>query len=398
VKILYLNHTAHVSGAERSLLTLLGGIGGRASVAAACPRGPLADACAALDVRVHPVPGTDGSLKLHPRYTTQTLLDLARAAGAVRRLVARHRFDIVHANSIRAGLVAAMAGIGDGAPAVVHVRDCLPDGAVTDATRRVLCARTAAVIANSAYTLERFAVPGVKAFTRVIHNPVDLKRMDEARVDRETARRRLGLHPTSGPVLGVVAQLTPWKAQDDAVRIVAALRASHPDIQLLLAGSAKFVSRATRYDNRAFVGSLVTLIRENELEDRVHLLGERDDVPAILAALDVLLLPSWEEPFGRAVAEGMAMGVPVAATSVGGPREILDDGVEGLLLPPQDPDAWARALAPLLDRPARLSAMGRAGRERAARDLDVPAHVERVLEVYDRVVCQSHRISAASSH
>jgi glycosyltransferase involved in cell wall biosynthesis len=92
------------------------------------------------------------------------------------------------------------------------------------------------------------------------------------------------------------------------------------------------------------------------------------------------------------------MGVPVAATSVGGPREILDDGVEGLLMAPHDPDAWARALAPLLGRPARLAAMGRAGRERAARDLGVPAHVERVLEVYDRIVCDSHRISAPSSH
>ncbi|MEA2247647.1 MAG: hypothetical protein QOH46_2176 [Solirubrobacteraceae bacterium] len=398
MRILYLNHTAHVSGAERSLLALIGGIAGRASVAAAGPRGPLTDACAALDVPVHPVPGTDGSLKLHPRYTTQTLIDLARAAGAVRRLVTRHGFDVVHANSIRAGLVAAMAGVGGGAPAVVHVRDCLPDGAVTDATRRLLCARMAAVIANSAYTLERFAVPGVRAITRVIHNPVDLNAMDQGRLDRETARRRLGLPPASGPVLGVVAQLTPWKAQDDAVRIVAALRASHPDIQLLLVGSAKFVSRATRYDNRAYVDALVTMIREHELQDHVRLLGERDDVPAILAALDLLLLPSWEEPFGRAVAEGMAMGVPVAATSVGGPREILDDGVEGLLMAPHDPDAWARALAPLLGRPARLAAMGRAGRERAARDLGVPAHVERVLEVYDRIVCDSHRISAPSSH
>lgn len=92
--------------------------------------------------------------------------------------------------------------------------------------------------------------PGFPARARAIHNAVDLERFDPARIERSEARAELGLDP-AGVVLAVVAQLTPWKAQDGAVRIVRLLKDAHPGIRLLLAGSAKFVAGTTRYDNLA---------------------------------------------------------------------------------------------------------------------------------------------------
>ena len=86
-------------------------------------------------------------------------------------------------------------------------------------------------------------------------------------------------------------------------------------------------------------------------------LGDRDDVPAILAAADVLLVPSWAEPFGRVVVEGMAMGCLVAATSAGGPSEVIEDGVDGLLLAPRDPLGWARAISAVVAQPTVMQAM-----------------------------------------
>ena len=107
-------------------------------------------------------------------------------------------------------------------------------------------------------------------------------------------------------------------------------------------------------------------------------------MPSVLAAADILLVPSWREAFGRVVVEGMAMGVPVVATALGGPAEILRSGVDGLVLAPQDPEGWIRGLTPLVADADRRRRMGAAGRERAA-DFSIEHHVERVLSVYRRM-------------
>jgi glycosyltransferase involved in cell wall biosynthesis len=386
VRILYVSHTAEISGGERSLLDLLGALDGRVQAAVATPEGPMSAALRTRGVPVRAIPGTAGSLRPHPLHTPRTVGELARAAWRVRRIAGREDIDLVHANSIRAGIVAATAARTGAPPAVVQVRDVLPDGPLTRVSRTAVARGASAIVGNSAYTLERFAYPSTDALLAVAHSPVDLDRLGAAAdLDRRRARAALRIPADATPVLGVVAQLTPWKAQDDAVRIVAGLRDAHPGVRLLVVGSAKFVSGSTRHDNRAFVRRLEALIAELDLGDRVMLLGERSDVPELLRALDILLLPSWEEPFGRVVVEALAVGVPVAATSAGGPREVLRDGVEGLLLPPHRPDAWVAALSPLLADPARLAEMRRRGPERAS-GFDRSAYANRILSIYERVL------------
>ena len=178
----------------------------------------------------------------------------------------------------------------------------------------------------------------------MIGNPVDLDRFDPDKVDRFAARNSLGLKH-SDFVATVLAQITPWKGQEEAIRSIARVRERHPDVKLLLVGSAKFLSKATRYDNAAYLESLHRLVAELELGDHVQFLGERDDVPAVLRATDTVLVPSWEEPFGRSVIEAMAMRVPVIATNVGGPTEVIADRKNGMLLSPRAPENWARGSA-----------------------------------------------------
>lgn len=107
-----------------------------------------------------------------------------------------------------------------------------------------------------------------------------------------------------------------------------------------------------------------------------------------MRALDVLLLPSWEEPFGRAVIEAMAMEVPVIATNVGGPPEIIRDGREGFLLAPREPRAWADAIRSLTEIPRRLQ-MGRAGRRRVEQAFTVERHVAAMLDLYERAIAET---------
>jgi L-malate glycosyltransferase len=386
MRVLYVSHTAQVSGGERSLLDLLGALDGGVQPTVATPKGDFSAALGALGVPTRIIPGTAGSLKPHPLHTPRAVSELVHAAWSLRRISHRDRVDLVHANSIRAGLVAVAAARMGAPPAVVHVRDVLPDSALTRLTRAAIGRGASAIVGNSAHTLEKFAEARSGATLAVAHSPVDVDRLSSAaNLDRGEARVGLGIAPNDGPVLGVVAQITPWKAQDDAVRVVAGLRSAHPGIRLLLVGSAKFVGGSTRYDNAAFLRRLWALVEALDLEDRVVLLGERADVPEVLRALDMLLVPSWEEPFGRSVVEALAVGVPVAATSIGGPREVLSDGVEGVLLPPRRPADWVEALSPLLSDRNTLAEMARAGRARATA-FDSQTHARRVLSVYREVL------------
>jgi L-malate glycosyltransferase len=390
VKVLYTSHTAEVSGGERSLLSLLAGLQGHVTRLAAVPRGRLSDELKALDVPVETIAGTAGSLRLHAWHTPRALGEMGVAAIQVRRSANRHRVDLVHANSIRAGVVLALSRLRAPRRAtVVHVRDCLPPGAVSSATMRLIAATATTVVANSHYTARSVLAMAPGANVEVIHNPVDIERWDPARIDRDAARARLGGAGEHTVLLGVLAQLSPWKGQDTAIEALRLLREEGIDAHLLLIGSAKFLAGATRFDNEAYVAGLHAQVAQQGLAERVSWLGEREDAPELVRALDVLLLPSLEEPFGRALIEAMSLEVPVLATSVGGPAEIVRDGQEGYLLPPREPAAWAHAVRRIVERPDRGRALGGAGRRRVLAHFTVERHAGAMLELYGRALARS---------
>ncbi|HLB22313.1 MAG TPA: glycosyltransferase, partial [Solirubrobacteraceae bacterium] len=304
MRVLHVSHTAVVSGAERSLLDLLGALPDTVQPLLATPPGPLQALARQRGIATTTITGTAGSLRVHPLHTPRALVEMAVAGWQVRRAAASHRADVVHANSIRAGIVLGIARLSR-TPTIVHVRDCLPPGAASKLTLRLVAATATTLIANSRYTADSVRAAAPRAWVDVVYNPVDLSRFDPDAIDRVDARARLGPAGGRALLLGVVGQLSPWKGQDTAIEALGLLCREGVDAHLLLVGSAKFIARSTRFDNNDYVKRLQALVERDGLEDRVSWLGEREDVPEIIRALDVLLLPSWEEPFGRAVVEAM---------------------------------------------------------------------------------------------
>jgi glycosyltransferase involved in cell wall biosynthesis len=321
------------------------------------------------------------------RLSRQTPVQIARLAQSAIQ-VARHaaRFDatVLHANSTRAGLM-AVATPSPKRPTVVHIRDWMPSTVTARSVRLALAARADAIVANSEFTLRTF-LEGTRyrGIAAAIANPVQMDRFTITEDEVSHEREALGI-PPGAHVLVVLAQITPWKAQDDAIRILATLRDRGLDCVLLLVGDPLFVGSHTYYDNIAYARSLSELVFDLGLTDRVRFLGWRDDVPRVLAAADLVLVPSWREPFGRAAAEAMAIGKPVLATSVGGTTEIIDDGVEGFLLPPRSHQRWADEIYGLLGDPARRAEMGAAGRRRAEKQFAPEQHAEAIASLYDAV-------------
>jgi glycosyltransferase involved in cell wall biosynthesis len=206
---------------------------------------------------------------------------------------------------------------------------------------------------------------GFRSETRVVFPPVRLQQFNPERVSRNGLRDSLA--PQGGPLFGIVGQISPWKGHDTAIRALAELRHDEPNARLVIAGGITFDEPATRFDNSRYHDELQALVRELGLEDAVTFAGPRKDVPELLASLDALLLPSWEEPFGTIVWEAMAMRVPVVVSSVGGPGDEITHGHDGLVAPPRQPDAWAEAMARVIDQPDAMRRIAARGRETAER-------------------------------
>lgn len=391
MKVLYVTHTGKLGGGERSLLQILRTLPDDVAAVVACPPGALEEALKARGVRTVAMPEVEVGLRVHPVHTLRGVLRLAVATAALVRHARRERPDVVHANSARAGLVAIGAALIAGRPPVlVHVRDCLPPRGTARLVQQILSRAAAKVLANSAHTAAAVeAATGSRPV--VVHPAVDLKHFEPGHDSRTAIRSRLGF-PEDSALLAVVGQVTPWKGQDDAVRILACLRRRLPDVRLLVVGEPKFTSASTRFDNPQFARSLRELCGRLGVADAVTFIGEREDVRDILSSLDLLLVPSWEEPFGRVVLEAMAMEVPVLATEVGGPSELLTGDLSVLLLPPRSPQTWAGAAEALLTDPESTAALARLERVRA---LEFAAAALPASDVYRSVLADGAQRSSA---
>src|SRR4051812_26506596 len=148
MKVLLVNHTGLVSGAEISTLNLARSLPADIDAVLACPEGPLAEQARATGVPVAPIGGMDGSLRLHAVETPRALKDLIRLGWDTASLARRTGADVVHAVSIRAGLGAAVSPLA-GPPLVVSLHDCLPPGSLSRMTERIVDMRAAAIVADS---------------------------------------------------------------------------------------------------------------------------------------------------------------------------------------------------------------------------------------------------------
>lgn len=381
LRVLFVNHTGEVSGAEIALLRLLGALPEEVQCAvAAPPTGPLAEALAERGVSHLPIPGTGLSFRLNVHTTPRALWDTLRSLVALRLQVRRFRPDVIHANGTRAGLLAAHATGHRGPALVVQVHDILPPSTMGRSVRRILARSADRVIGVSNATTDAFndGLSPPAAVTQYIS--IDHRLFCAHAPDRGRVRRELGI-AQDAPLLGHVAQITPWKGQIVAIEALASVRRRHPDAQLVIVGSVAFVGAGVRYDNAAYERQLRARVAELGLERAVHFAGHRRDIPAVMRDLDLLLLPSWEEPFGAVMVEAMASQTPVLVTDRGGPPEVVQDGVTGRVLPPLDPDRWADAICDLLGDPGLRGSMGLRAAEAAARFTDA-AYARGCMETY----------------
>jgi len=363
--VLFVDHAEALGGAEHSLRLLLKHLDRhRFQPLLACNPGPLVGTAAALDVPVIPVEMA--------RIRGEVLgpLRLLRGSQALAHLIRRQRVDIVHSNVMRASFYAALAATLAGRPLVWHVRDIHPPS--ERGYTRLMCRQARRVIAISQAVAAMLPCPDK---VTVVYNGLDLEEYPPD-LDGDAARAELGL-PSGAPVAGIVGRLQPWKGQERFLRAAALVIQHLPEARFLVVGGAIFGNGA------AYEARLRQLAADLGLGERAIFTGHREDLPPLLAALDVLVHCSDAEPFGRVLIEGMAARRPVVACADGAVPEIVRHDETGLLVPPGDEQALAAAIVELLSHPERRQRMGAAGRRRVEQHFTAAQTARAIEAVYD---------------
>ena len=302
--------------------------------------------------------------------------DDAIAVGALAAHLAEVAPDVVHNHMYRAEMVGtraalALADIGRPMPFVVSTVHSSRVRSVEDrdALRR-LTPRIDRLIAVSEAIVRKIDDEGRDVVpVSLIYNGVDLQRYDHQEPCC-TLRDEYGMEPGS-QIVGVVARLEPEKGHPTLFEAWPAVIRAVPDAYLLVVGEG---SRREELER---------LAREHRIAHRVVFTGRRDDVPAVTAALDVSVLPSYREAQGLSVLEAMALSRPVVASAVGGIPEMITDGVTGLLVPPHDAPALAGAISRLLLDHPYADQIARAGHDLVHERFCIERMVADVESIYD---------------
>jgi glycosyltransferase involved in cell wall biosynthesis len=305
------------------------------------------------------------------RFDPRILTDLVS-------LVRRRNVRVLHVHGYAAADFGRVAARMSGAKLVLHEHFADPRMPAYQALAdRLLAPLTDRAIAVSQSTrdflVSKRAVPPERV--RLIWNGAPLGEFAPAGRDRAlAARRELGL-PEEALVIGTVGRLNAQKGHTHLLDALALLRTRLPDLWTLIVGDGDLMDSLKEQAARLGLG------------DRVVFAGHRTDVPDLLAALDVFCISSLYEGTPLALFEAMAAGRPIVSTAVDGCREVLEDGVSGLLVPPADAEALAGALERVVTDAELRGALGRRALEESRR-YDVQACVEQMQTLYDQVLAE----------
>lgn len=317
-----------------------------------------------------------------------------RVVRELRRLLRSGAFDAVHVHGLKALLLASVAAWPrPPLPMVYTLHNSLPaakftlSGCRREALLRWALRQAQAVIVVSqaqAADLERRRLQNADQ-VHVVPNGIALAALAETHSTRNTplskdaARARLGV--LNDVTVLTVARAISAKGLDDLIDAAQIMRRLPPPqlqlpkpVRFLIAGDGPELSR------------LVARVEEEGLSQQVRFLGHRSDVPVLLQAADIFLLPSHSEGMPLTIMEAMAAGLPVLATNVGGIPEVVVDDVTGILVPPHEPKRLAEALSNLAADAQLCNRMGAAGRDRVEQHFTQEKMLAAVETVYEQVL------------
>ncbi|MGA7730886.1 MAG: glycosyltransferase, partial [Chloroflexia bacterium] len=328
------------------------------------------------------------------------------------RLMKRERVDILHTHLFGSNTLGRLLGRLAGVPVIIsheHWSTISPREARVDHMLYRLSDRV--LVPSQASKSLVSKVEGIPPHCiDVLYNGVDITRFTPPTPEeRANARREFGI-PDDALLVGMLGRLSPEKGGvDHLLKAIYRLSEYHPNTHLLIVGDgptrpdleklsaaldegrrATSISRVTVEDNRLPTTDYRQLTTDNRQPSTVLFTGSRQDVPRLLGAMDLFVLPSLHEALPIVLLEAMAVGLPLVATRVGGVPEIVEHNINGLLVPPGDEDALLAALRQLAGNEELRTRLGEAGLKRVRAEFTIEGMVRHVEAIYEELYATRH--------
>jgi len=216
---------------------------------------------------------------------------------------------------------------------------------------------------------------------QVIHNGIDTVPLSDTRREPKL-REALGISPEA-PIIGTLGNLYTVKGHVYLIRAAKIVLERRPDTHVMILGRGDLKD------------SLIAEAKSLEIQDRVHLLGYRDDAHRWLETMDVFTLPSLSEGLPLSLLEAMAAGIPSVVTAVGGMPEVVCDGQTGLIVPPADPNALAGKILFLLENPPDAAKMGATGCSHVRKRFSLTRMVAEYCTLYHKILTSKRTVLAS---
>jgi glycosyltransferase involved in cell wall biosynthesis len=365
-KVLLLFEYGTLNGGEMSMLAILKVFGqSEFEFAAAVPAsGMLKEKLEQLGIEV---------LSLILRDKKGQKLPVEQVDSHLLELITRAAPDLVHSNSLSMGRMVGRVASRLPMPCTAHLRDIikLNKTAVADLNR------SAGLIAVSNATKRFHAEQGISTGKlKVIYNGVDSELFRPAPSDG-TLRQELGLSD-SAVLLANIGQICLRKGQTLLAQAAALLAEEFPDANYLFIGQR----HSQKQESIEYEKAIRLIFREAGIEGRLFCLGFRQDIPAILNQIDLLVHTARQEPLGRVLIEAASCGKAIVATEVGGTAEILTDGISAVLVPSDDPGSLAAAIRRMLTDGELRGRLGRQARKNVIEKFSLPKAAEQVRKFW----------------
>jgi L-malate glycosyltransferase len=368
INIAFINDSSRIAGAEKSLALLVANLPrDRFQSTVICPPGEYEGY-----LRQHGVESVI-PLRLYHYNRSNGVVRYLASILRLARILRRQRVDIIHCNSYRAAHWGIPLAYVLGIRAVCHVRDChftrFSSKLMARAGSRIV------FVAVSKAVKASLVNAGVSSGqVEVVYNGADVTRYHPGIPPADPFEGR-----SDAVNLGLFGRIEERKRHIDAVEALFLIRRVRSNVRLVVVGDP------WKESGRAADRRLKERIAELGLQDQVLFTGYRTDVPALMSGVDVVLVPSTDEPFARVILEAFSMEKPVVGTLSGGTPEMIEDGVSGLLAPAQDPAALADACLRLLNDAKLAASLARQGRERALRLFTIDSHVAAITRIYSEI-------------
>lgn len=379
MKILFLVHSTVVSGAEKSLLSLISYLikrGHRCVVAS--PRSfRLRNILSEEKLTFEEVSSLRNiERKFAPIYLIKTLFNIIEGIFKLYRIVRRYQINIIHANSIACGIYGGVIGRMSRSKVIMHVRD-MPTSKLTRFLVRFLVTYWVqkTIFVSKAAAKHYFTRNKKNKKWAVIYNGINQSKFFELAEKDEVQLKKRGFDLPGKYSMGIVGLLTPWKGHHLLINAFFKIVANRPNARLWIVGSG---------NDRHYQEQLRQQVQKLRLNDKVIFTGYVREVAGIIKNLSVLVNAAAKpDPLPRILLEGMALGIPIVASDIGGIQEQINDGENGYLFEPGNVEDMAECICKLLDNFDKTKAFGLAGLRVVREKFGISRYVDSVEGVYN---------------